>query len=141
MLTLFNIVISINVFNDLIIFLYYLLLYMYINIYNLIYMIIIFIISFYFYYIYIANIGSQIYLIKKCFLKFILIHCVSISTSLFSFLFHNHYGLINDEYEEFFILSSAFLLLYSIIFYIEYYFVLKKYDSDYYEITNNVNIA
>lgn len=94
-------------------------------------------ISVYFYYIYIINNHSDLFLIKKCFLKFIVIHCVSISTSLFAFLFHNHYGLINDEYEEFFILSSAFLFLYSVIFYIEFYLILKKYNM-YDEISGSI---
>lgn len=137
MLTLFKLVIYTNIFNDLITFLYYLLLYMYINLYNLLYMIMIFIISAYFYYIYIVSYHSDLFLMKKCFLKFIVIHCMSIFTSLFSFLFHNHYGLINDEYEEFFVLSSSFLLFYSIIFYIEYYLILKKYNT-YDEITGSI---
>jgi len=137
MLTLLKLVIYTNIFNDLITFLYYLLLYMYINLYNLLYMIIIFIISAYFYYVYFINNHSELFLLKKCFLKFIIIHCVSISTSLFSFLFHNHYGLINDEYEEFFVLSGSFLFLYSIIFYIEYYYILKKYNT-YDEISGSI---
>jgi len=137
MLTLFKLVIYTNIFNDLMTFLYYLLLYMYINLYNLLYMIMIFIISAYFYYVYIVSYHSDLFLIKKCFLKFIIIHCLSISTSLFSFLFHNHYGLINDEYEEFFVLSSSYLLLYSLVFYIEYYYILKKYNM-YDEISGSI---
>ena len=134
MISLFNLILIYNFFNDSLTFLYYFLLYMYIELYNLIYIIIISIISAIFYFLYIRNNYSEIYLIKKCFLKFIIVHGISISTSLFSFLFHNHYGLMNDEYEEFFILSSIYLLLYSVVFYIEYYFILKKYNL-YHEIS------
>jgi len=128
MMSLFSLVILSNIFNDSITFLYYFLLFMYIGLYNIIYIFILSLISGVFYFLYIINYYSELYLIKNFFLKFIIIHCVSISTSLFSYLFHNHYGLMNSEYEEFFILSSIYLLFYSVVFYVEYYFILKKYN-------------
>jgi len=127
-MSLFSLVILSNIFNDSITFLYYFLLFMYIGLYNIIYIFILSLISGVFYFLYIINYYSELYLIKNFFLKFIIIHCVSISTSLFSYLFHNHYGLMNSEYEEFFILSSIYLLFYSVVFYVEYYFILKKYN-------------
>lgn len=134
-MNLLNLTLILNTINDSIGITYYILLYIYLNLYNFIYNIIIFSTYLYFYCLFFRN-QDQYSLIKNTFIKFISINTITVVASLISFLFHNHFGLSTDEYEEFFILTGAYIVFNSIIFYFEYFYLFKKQYVEYQYVDN-----
>lgn len=134
-MNLLNLTLILNIINDSIGITYYVLLYIYLNIYNFIYNIVIFSTYLYFYWFFIRN-QDQYSLVKNTFIKFIVINTITVVASLLSLLFHNHFGLSSDEYEEFYILTGVYIVFNSIIFYLEYFYIFKKQYIEYQYVDN-----
>jgi len=134
-MNLLNLTLILNLVNDSIGITYYVLLYLYLNLYNFIYNIIIFLTYLYFYCSFLKN-QDQYSLVKNTFIKFIVINIITVVASLFSLLFHNHFGLSTDDYEEFYILTGVYIVFNSLVFYFEYFYLFKRQYIEYQYVDN-----